>query len=44
MMGGGAFILLKIGRGRQESARHAEISITALLKILQICLRKRETR
>jgi hypothetical protein len=36
MMGGGAFILLKVGRGRRESAKQAEIRLANLLKILQI--------
>jgi hypothetical protein len=34
MMGGGAFILLKVGRPRPESAKQAEIRLAILLKIL----------
>jgi hypothetical protein len=36
MMGGGAFILLKVGRPRPESAKQAEIRLAILLKILHI--------
>ena len=36
MMGGGAFILLKVGRPRPESAKQAEIRLAILLKILRI--------
>ena len=36
MMGGGAFILLKAGRPRPESAKQAEIRLAILLKMLQI--------
>jgi hypothetical protein len=36
MMGGGAFILLKVGRIGPESAEHAEIRLANLLKILRI--------
>jgi hypothetical protein len=36
MMGGAAFILLKTGRYRPESARQAEIRLAILLKILRI--------
>jgi hypothetical protein len=36
MMGGGAFILLKAGRNRPESAKQAEIRLAGLLKILGI--------
>jgi hypothetical protein len=32
----GAFILLKVGQDRRESARQAEIRIATLRKILQI--------
>ena len=36
MMGGVAFILLKAGRRRPESAKQAEIRLASLLKILHI--------
>jgi hypothetical protein len=36
MMGGGAFILLKVARRRPESAKQAEIRLAILLKILHI--------
>jgi hypothetical protein len=36
MMGNGAFILLKVGRRRPESAKQAEICLATLPKILQI--------
>jgi hypothetical protein len=36
MMGGGAFILLKVGRIGPESSEHAEIRIANLWKILSI--------
>jgi hypothetical protein len=36
MMGGVAFILLKVGRSGPKSARQAEIRLAILLKILQI--------
>jgi hypothetical protein len=36
MMGGGAFILLKVGRPWPESAKQAEIRLAILLKILHI--------
>jgi hypothetical protein len=36
MMGEGAFVLLKTGRYRPESAKQAEIRLAILLKILQI--------
>jgi hypothetical protein len=36
MLGRGAFILLKVGRGRRESAKQAEIRLATLLKILRI--------
>jgi hypothetical protein len=36
MMGGGAFVLLKTGRHRPESAKQAEIRLAILLKILRI--------
>ena len=36
MMGGGAFILLKGGRGRPESTKQAENRVAALPKILRI--------
>jgi hypothetical protein len=36
MMGGGAFILLKVGRIRPESAKQAESPLDGLLKILRI--------
>jgi hypothetical protein len=36
MMGGVAFILLKVGRRWPESAKQAEIRLATLLKILQI--------
>jgi hypothetical protein len=36
MMGGGAFILLKTGRYRPESAKQAESRLAILLKILRI--------
>ena len=35
-MGGGAFVLLKTGRYRPESAKQAEIRLAILLKILRI--------
>ena len=35
-MGGRAFILLKTGRGRPESAKQAEIRLASLQKILRI--------
>jgi hypothetical protein len=34
MMGGEAFILLKVGKTRPESAKQAEIRLASLLKIL----------
>jgi hypothetical protein len=34
MMGGGAFILLKVGRKGPETAKQAEIRLANLLKIL----------
>jgi hypothetical protein len=34
MMGGGAFILLKVGREGPETAEQAEIRLAILLKIL----------
>jgi hypothetical protein len=37
MMGGGAFILLKVGRIGPESSEYAEIRIANLWKILRIC-------
>jgi hypothetical protein len=36
MMGGAAFILLKAGQTRPESAKQAEIRLAILLKILRI--------
>jgi hypothetical protein len=36
MMGGEAFILLKVGRPWPESAKQAEIRLAILLKILYI--------
>ena len=36
MMGGGAFILLKAGRPRPESAKQTEIRLAILPKMLQI--------
>jgi hypothetical protein len=36
MMGGWAFLLLKVGRPWPESVKQAEIRVTALRKILQI--------
>jgi len=36
MMGGGSFILLKVGRPWPESAKQAEIRLAILLKMLQI--------
>jgi hypothetical protein len=36
MMGGGAFILLKAGRNRPESAKQAESGLAGLWKILGI--------
>jgi hypothetical protein len=36
MMGGGAFILLKVGHFGPESAKQAEIRLANLLKILWI--------
>jgi hypothetical protein len=36
MMGGGAFILLKTGQNRPESAKQAEIRLATLLIILGI--------
>ena len=35
-MGGGTFILLKVGRPWPESAKQAEIRLAILLKMLQI--------
>jgi hypothetical protein len=35
-MGGGTFILLKAGCPQPESAKHAEIGLAILLKMLQI--------
>jgi hypothetical protein len=34
MMGGRAFILLKVGRGGPETAEQAEVRVAILLKIL----------
>jgi hypothetical protein len=36
MMGGGAFLLLKVGRNGPESAKQAEIRLAILPKILSI--------
>jgi hypothetical protein len=36
MMGGGAFILLKVGHPWPETAKQAEIRLANLLKILRI--------
>jgi hypothetical protein len=36
MMGGGAFILLKVGGSERERAKQAEIGLARLLKILGI--------
>jgi hypothetical protein len=36
MMGGGAFILLKVGQPWPETAKQAEIRLANLLKILRI--------
>jgi hypothetical protein len=36
MMGGRAFILLKVGRGGPESSKQTEIRLVYLLKILRI--------
>jgi hypothetical protein len=40
MMGGGAFILLKVGHPWPESTKQAEIRLANLLKILYIAWRK----
>jgi hypothetical protein len=40
MMGGGAFILLKVGDPWPESTKQAEIRLASLLKILYIAWRK----
>jgi hypothetical protein len=44
MMGGGAFILLKVGRAGRESAKQTEIRLASLLIILQITPRGRTPR
>jgi hypothetical protein len=46
MMGGGAFILLKAGHQRPESAKQAEIRLAGLLRILHIadCGAKRRSQ
>ena len=44
MMGGGAFILLKGGRARPESAKRAKIRLAILLKILHIAPSQRRNR
>jgi hypothetical protein len=44
MMGGGAFVLLKTGRYRPESAGQAEIRLAILLKILSIGCSRRGAR
>jgi hypothetical protein len=36
MMGGGAFILLKVGSGRRKTAKQAEIRLASLPTILWI--------
>ena len=36
MMGGGAFVLLKAGRGGPKTAKQVEIRLAILLKILRI--------
>ena len=42
-MGGGAFVLLKTGRYRPESAKQAEIRLAILPKVLRIGRSRRET-